>query len=70
MPASSGPRRRAVITAIPVAAVLASSACTSSQKPQKPQEDDPRTLRFFTSRQAAVIEDATARLDELLGSRA
>jgi hypothetical protein len=59
VPARSGPRRRAVIAAIPVAAVLASSGCTS---PRKPQEDAPRTPRFFTSHQAAVIQDATARI--------
>ena len=54
MPASSGPRRRAVIAAIPVAAVLASSGCTSPRKG--------RTLGFFTGHQAAVVEDATARI--------
>ena len=56
VPASSGPRRRAVIAAIPVAAVLASSGCTS------PRKDEPRTLGFFTGHQAAVVEDATARI--------
>ena len=54
MPARSGPRRRAVIAVIPVAAVLAASGCTS------PPKD--RSLRFFTSHQAAVVEDATARI--------
>ena len=53
MPAS-GPRRRAVITAIPVAAGLA--ACTSPRQPQ------PAALLFFTGHQAAVIEAATARI--------
>jgi Gluconate 2-dehydrogenase subunit 3 len=56
VPASSGPRRRAVIAAIPVAAVLASGGCTSSRK------DEPRTPGFFTGHQAAVVEDATARI--------
>jgi hypothetical protein len=56
VPARSGPRRRAVIAAVPVAAVLASSGCTS------PPEDKPATLRFFTGHQAAVVEDATARI--------
>jgi Gluconate 2-dehydrogenase subunit 3 len=56
VPARSGPRRRAVIAAIPAAAVLASGGCTS------PQQAEPRTLRFFTGHQAAVVEDATARI--------
>jgi hypothetical protein len=56
VPASSGPRRRAVIAAIPVAAVLASSGCTS------PRKGEPRTLGFFTGHQAAVVGDATARI--------
>jgi Gluconate 2-dehydrogenase subunit 3 len=56
VPGRSGPRRRAVIAVIPVAAVLASSGCTS------PPEGKPRTLRFFSSHQAAVVEDATARI--------
>jgi hypothetical protein len=54
--ASSGPQRRAVIAAIPVAAVLASGGCTS------PRKGEPRTLGFFTGHQAAVVEDATARI--------
>ncbi len=53
MPAR-GPRRRAIIAAIPVAAGLA--ACTSPRKPQ------PATLLFFTNHQAAVVEAATARI--------
>ena len=62
MPASQpGPRRRAVIVAS--AAALAGSAsvagCTSSPKPAAPAA---RVLRFFTSHQAAVVEDATARI--------
>jgi gluconate 2-dehydrogenase gamma chain len=56
VPASSGPRRRAVIAAIPAVAVLASSGCTS------PQKDETTTLRFFTGHQAAVVQDATARI--------
>ena len=53
MPAR-GPRRRAIIAAIPVAAGLA--ACTSTRPPQ------PETLAFFTEHQAAVVEAATARI--------
>ena len=53
---ASGPRRRAIIAALPVAAGLA--ACTSSPKP-KPQ---PASLGFFTEHQAAVVEAATARI--------
>jgi hypothetical protein len=51
---ASGPRRRAIIAAIPVAAGLA--ACTSPRKPQ------PGTLLYFTGHQAAVVEAATARI--------
>jgi gluconate 2-dehydrogenase gamma chain len=51
-----GPRRRAIIAAIPVAAGLA--ACTSSPK----REPQPAALRFFTAHQAAVVEAATARI--------
>jgi hypothetical protein len=55
----SGPGRRAVIAAIPVAlasaAVLGASGCTS------PASSAPM-LRFFTSHQAAVVTDATARI--------
>ena len=53
---ASGPRRRAIIVALPVAAGLA--ACTSSPK-RKPQ---PAALGFFTEHQAAVVEAATARI--------
>ena len=53
---ASGPRRRAIIAALPVAAGLA--ACTSSPKP-KPR---PAQLGFFTEHQAAVVEAATARI--------
>ena len=52
------PRRRLVITAIPAAvasaAVLGSAGCTSPAPAP--------TLRFFTSHQAAVVTDATARI--------
>jgi hypothetical protein len=53
---ASGPRRRAIIAALPVAAGRA--ACTSSPKP-KPQ---PASLGFFTEHQAEVVEAATARI--------
>jgi len=51
---ASGPRRRAIIAALPVAAGLA--ACTSPRQPQ------PAALDFFTEHQAAVVEAATARI--------
>jgi hypothetical protein len=54
VPASSGPRRRVVIAAIPSAMVLA--GCTSAPEPRD------RPLRFFSAHQAAVVEDATARI--------
>jgi hypothetical protein len=54
-----GPRRRAVIGALPVAvasaAVLGTEGCTSSAPPA-------RTLHFFSSHQAAVVTAATARI--------
>src|SRR5689334_12825864 len=55
---ATGPRRRTIIAAIPVAAGLAGglAACTSPRIPQ------PATLRFFTAHQAAVVEAATARI--------
>jgi len=56
-----GPRRRAIIAAIPVAALPVAAglaACTSPPK-RAPQ---PATLRFFTAHQAAVVEAATARI--------
>jgi len=56
-----GPRRRAIIAAIPVAALPVAAglaACTSPPK-RAPQ---PATLSFFTARQAAVVEAATARI--------
>jgi Gluconate 2-dehydrogenase subunit 3 len=56
-----GPRRRSVVTAIPVAmasaAGLSSSGCTS-----QPAPSGSRVLRFFTDHEAAVVEDATARI--------
>jgi len=51
---ASGPCRRAIIVAIPVAAGLA--ACTSP----RPQQTAP--IDFFTEHQAAVVEAATARI--------
>jgi hypothetical protein len=57
---SGGVRRRAVIGAIPVAvasaAVLGTEGCTSSSSATA------RTPRFFTAHQAAVVQDATARI--------
>jgi hypothetical protein len=54
-----GPRRRAVIGALPLAVasatVLGTEGCTSSASPA-------RTLHFFTAGQAAVVEAATARI--------
>ena len=58
---AGGVPRRAVIGAIPVAvasaAVLGVDGCTSSAPPART-----RVLLFFTSHQAAVVEDATARI--------
>jgi len=54
----NGPRRRTVIALIPVTTVLAASGCTSS--PEKTTGD--RVLLFFDQHQAAVVEDATARI--------
>jgi gluconate 2-dehydrogenase gamma chain len=54
-----GPRRRAVIGALPIAvasaAVLGTEGCTSSAPPA-------RTPHFFSSHQAAVVTAATARI--------
>src|SRR5579859_4849363 len=54
-----GPRRRAVIGALPIAVasatVLGTEGCTSSSPPA-------RTLHFFSSHQAAVVTAATARI--------
>ena len=55
-PAPPGPRRRAVIAAIPLASAVVLAGCTS------PPPADARVLRFFTSHQAAVVQDATARI--------
>jgi hypothetical protein len=62
--AGSGPggvRRRSVIVAAPAAvasaAVLGSSGCTSSGT-----ASGTRVRRFFTDHEAAVVEDATARI--------
>ncbi len=56
-----GVPRRAVIGVIPVAvasaAVLGAEGCTSSSGSASPV-----TFRFFTSHEAAVVEDATARI--------
>jgi Gluconate 2-dehydrogenase subunit 3 len=54
-----GVRRRTIIGALPVAVASAAvtAGCTSSSG-----SDGPRTFRFFSSHQAAVIEDATARI--------
>jgi hypothetical protein len=57
----AGPRRRLVIGTVPVAvasaAVLSSTGCTSSGAPP-----GTRVRRFFTDHEAAVVEDATARI--------
>jgi hypothetical protein len=55
-PVPPRPRRRVVIAAS--VAVLA--GCTSS--PDRPPAKATAVLRFFTSHQAAVVEDATARI--------
>jgi gluconate 2-dehydrogenase gamma chain len=58
---ATGPRRRALIAAFPVAAipvVVGLAACTSAPK----REPRPATLLFFTAHQAAVVEAATARI--------
>ena len=47
-------RRRTVIAA--VASTAALGGCTSGRPPRG------RVLRFFTSHQATVVEDATARI--------
>ncbi len=66
--------RRVVITGIPAAvasaAVLASAGCTSTSSPTGPTRPTDATgatgpgpgLRFFSTHQAAVVEDATARI--------
>lgn len=50
----NGPRRRTVIAAAASTAVLASGGCSSPAPALAP--------RFFTSHQAAVVADATARI--------
>jgi hypothetical protein len=66
VPASQqGPRRRAVLAVVPAAAVVTAAGCTSTAGPAGTAgtaSTPPRTLRFFTAHQAAVIEDATARI--------
>jgi gluconate 2-dehydrogenase gamma chain len=61
-PEGGGPRRRTFIAVIPVAvasaAVLGSSGCTSPRA----SPASVGTVRFFTSHQAAVVTDATARI--------
>jgi hypothetical protein len=52
-----GPRRRAVITAIPAAAILSAAAGCTAPAPARPAAG-----RFFSSHQAAVVEAATARI--------
>jgi hypothetical protein len=60
-----GVRRRTVIGVIPVAVasatVLGTEGCTSSSSPSS-SAASARTLRFFTAHQAAVVQDATARI--------
>jgi hypothetical protein len=64
-----GVRRRVVITAISAipaavasAAVLGSTGCTSPAAGSNPPAPGARIPRFFTGHQAAVVEDATARI--------
>lgn len=52
---AGGPRRRTVIAAIPVAAILGASGCSAPSA-------GPAAGRFFTSHEAAVVEAATARI--------
>src|SRR5579863_3668437 len=58
-----GPPRRVFITGVPAAvaaaAVLGAAGCTSTTASSS---GPARPLRFFSSHQAAVIEDATARI--------
>jgi hypothetical protein len=60
-PRAGGPRRRSVIAVAPVAvasvAAAGSSGCTSSST-----TSGSRVRRFFTDHEAAVVEDATARI--------
>jgi gluconate 2-dehydrogenase gamma chain len=48
-------RRRTVITVVASGVVLGTASCTSSAK-------TPRAWKFFTPHEAAVIQDATARI--------
>jgi len=64
-----GPRRRTVITAISVLPAAAASAvvlgvggCTSPEASSGGPGPGARVLRFFTAHEAAVVEDATARI--------
>jgi hypothetical protein len=57
----TGPRRRAIIAAIPVAALPVAAGLAACTSPPK-REPQPATLRFFTAHQAAVVEAATARI--------
>jgi len=61
-----GPGRRTVITAISVlpatAVVLGAGGCTSSKTTSGGPGPGARVLRFFTAHEAAVVEDATARI--------
>src|SRR5439155_10692110 len=56
---ATGPRRRTIIAAIPVAAIPVAAGLAACTSPRQPQ---PATLRFFTAHQAAVVEAATARI--------
>jgi hypothetical protein len=58
---TTGPRRRAIIAAIPVAALPVAAGLAACTSPPK-REPQPATLRFFTAHQAAVVEAATARI--------
>ena len=62
MPASQpGPRRRAVIAAS-AAALGGQCVCRGLHVIAETRPPAARVLRFFTSHQAAVVEDATARI--------
>ena len=56
--------RRAVITAIPVTAILGAAGCTGSggSSAGGSSSGQPAARRFFTSHEAAVVEAATARI--------
>jgi Gluconate 2-dehydrogenase subunit 3 len=64
-PSGSGdPRRRTVVaalSAVPVAVVLSATGCTSPG-PGSSDVGGTRARRFFTAHEAAVVEDATARI--------